>query len=426
MELPTPPAVLAPPTYEVTTSDSAQLDEERIMPVGATVLPLAVNKVVNPPGHDRDIRHFEINLKDTGVSYNCGDSMGIYPWNAEERVDEFLGWYGTKGDSGLNIADPNDGGKFPIVATSPKQLMTQTLDLYGRPSRKFYEKLGMIAKDAGEKSHLEHLLTKEGRDELISMSKETLGYADVLQMFPSAKPPIEYLIEFIPAIKPRLYSIASSPDYDGDMLHMCIVADDWNTPKGVAKHGLTTGFLSGRGGHSAASTVINGRINPAAFALPSSPEQPIILVGLGTGIAPCRALIRDRLFQRDQGENIGPMSLYFGVRFKASEYTYGDEWDSLHDNGNGPLTHLHCAFSRDQDHKVYVQHKLSDNEDQVYEYLVNQKGYYLLCGPGGPPVMAARAALESAMVNKGGMTPAEANAYVTQMQIEGRYNEEVW
>eukprot|EP01059_Diplonema_ambulator_P020307 TRINITY_DN3404_c0_g1_i1.p1 TRINITY_DN3404_c0_g1~~TRINITY_DN3404_c0_g1_i1.p1 ORF type:complete len:1855 (+),score=788.42 TRINITY_DN3404_c0_g1_i1:131-5695(+) len=426
LELPQPPAELAPPTYVVKQSAVGEEEEERIMPAGATVLPLTVNKVVNPPGHDRDIRHFEIDLSGTGVSYNCGDSMGVYPWNAESRVQEFLAWYGIKPEAGINIGDPHEAGKFPIQATTAMQLFRQCLDLYGRPSRKFYERLAMIAKNPQEKSHLEHLLTKEGKPELLAINKETLGYADVMQMFPSAKPPLEYLVEFVPAIKPRLYSIASSPDYDKQMLHMCIVADDWTTPKGEYKHGLTTGYLAGRGGHTGSPSHINGRINPAAFALPSSPQQPIVLVGLGTGIAPCRALIRDRLAQRDAGETIGPMSLYFGVRFKASEYTYGEEWDALHDNGKGPLTGLHCAFSRDQAHKIYVQNRISENEDEIYEYLVKQKGYYLLCGPGGPPVKAARAALEAAFVNKGGMSPEEANNYVTQMQIEGRYNEEVW
>ncbi|KAJ9443406.1 Pyruvate dehydrogenase [Diplonema papillatum] len=428
LELPTPPAVLAPPTYIVRNTDEpAQLETDRIMPAGASVLPLTVNQIRHPPGHDRDIRHFEVDLTGTGVSYNCGDSLGVYPWNAEARVEEFLEWYGVKGDTSLMIADPNEAGKFPVVSTSPRQLFTQALDLYGRPSRKFYERLAMIAKDSSEKSHLEHLLTKEGRAELLALGKETVGYADVMQMFPSAKPPLEYLVEFVPATKPRLYSIASSPDYDGSMLHMCIVADDWTTPKGVYKHGLTTGYLAGRGGHAASPTVINGRVNPAAFALPATPQTPVVLVALGTGIAPCRALIRDRLAQRDNdGADIGPMSLYYGVRFKASEYTYGDEWDSLHDNGKGPLTGLHCAFSRDQKHKIYVQHRLSENADEVYEYLVKNKGYYLLCGPSGPPVKAARDALEQAFVDKGGMSPEEANNYVTQMQIEGRYNEEVW
>lgn len=426
MQLPEPPAELGPPTFNVTLGGTPAPDASVIVPVGAKLLEMNVNEEKMPPDSDRDIRHYEVNLAGTGVTYNTGDSMGVYPFNAESKVLEFLEWYGADPDTALSIEDPSGTGKFPIVATTPRQLLTQCLDLFGRPGRKFYNRLEMVASDSAEKAQLAHLMSKEGKNDLLGLISETTNHAEVMKMFPSAKPPMEYLVEFLPPIKQRLYSIASAPSMDGDQLHMCIVADDWLCPSGKYGHGLTTGHLAGRAGHGPSPMTILGKINPATFALPSSLKQPILMVGLGTGIAPCRALIRDRMHFKAAGEEIGPMMLYFGVRTKRVEYTYGDELDELHDNGKGPLTHLLTAFSRDQKEKIYCQNRITESSKLVYEYLVNQNGYYLLCGPGGPPVKACRKALEEAFVKHGGMSEVEANDYVTQMQIEGRYNEELW
>jgi len=426
MQLAEPPAELGPPNFNVTMGEKGEPEKAHILPQTATLLAMPGNIRMNPPEDVRDIRHYEVDLADSGVSYTCGDSMGVYPWNAESKVLEFLEWYGADPDASLNLEDPSGSGKFAIVATTPRQLLTQCLDLFGRPSRKFYKRLEMVATDEGEKAKLQHLMTKEGKDELMTLIKETTSHAEVMKMFPSAKPPMEYLVDFLPPMKQRLYSIASAPRSDGDLVHMCIVSDDWVTPSGKYGHGLTTGYLAGRDGHGPSPTELFGKINPATFSLPSSAKQPILLVGLGTGIAPCRAFIRDRMVNKDAGEEVGPMVLYFGVRTKANEYTYGDEWDSLHDNGKGPLTHLLCAFSRDQKEKIYCQHNIAESSEIVYDYLVNQNGYYLLCGPGGPPVKACRKGLEDSMVKHGGMTEEEASEYVMQMQIEGRYNEEVW
>eukprot|EP01062_Namystynia_karyoxenos_P065528 TRINITY_DN5917_c0_g1_i1.p1 TRINITY_DN5917_c0_g1~~TRINITY_DN5917_c0_g1_i1.p1 ORF type:complete len:2055 (+),score=809.41 TRINITY_DN5917_c0_g1_i1:120-6284(+) len=427
MQLPEPPAELGPSSFKTTVGAEGKPESEVIVPQGAKPLPMVVNEQRQPDrSYPRDIRHYEIDLGGTGVSYTTGDSMGVYPFNAESQVLEFLEWYGVDPNATLTIEDTQNSGKFSVHTTTPLQLLTQSLDLFGRPSRKFYKRLGMLATDPAEKEKLAHLMSKEGKEELLGLIKETVTHADVMKMFPSAKPPIEYLIEFLPPIKQRLYSIASAPAMDAERLHMCIVADDWETPKGKYQHGLCTGYLAGRAGHKPSPTEIMGKINPATFSLPTSPTQPILLVGLGTGIAPCRALIRDRIAQRDAGEEVGPISLYFGVRYKAREYTYGEEWDALHDNGKGILTNLYNAFSRDQKEKIYCQHRIAESSEQVYDYLVNKNGYYLLCGPGGPPVQACRKALEDSMVKHGGMTPQEAEDYVTQMQIEGRYNEEVW
>jgi sulfite reductase (NADPH) flavoprotein alpha-component len=416
-------------TFQVELVPSGKLTPsgDVIVPKGARLIPMTSNTLLSPQGYDRDIRHYEFNLAGQ-VSYNLGDSLGIYPWNKKTDVQAFLRWYGIPANQVLKIKDLGNTGKFPDVVTT-EQIFTQTLDLFGRPNRRFYEMLALNAKDAKEKEEINFLMSKAGQKAFKQFLTETPTFFDVLQKWPSAKLSLEYLLEFLPPIRPRLYSIASAPEVDQDNLHLCIVFDDWTTPSGRYRHGLTTGYLKELAPTSSKPVPVACRVNNASFTLPASHQQPLIMVALGTGIAPMRALIRERLRAKAAGVKVGPMALFFGVRYKKSEYSYGADWDALHDNGNGPLTILEGAFSRDQKQKVYVQDKLAAHKQAMYDWIVKNNGYYLLCGPSGPPCTASRAAIVDAIATCGaadGFDKEKAEQYVTDMHLSGRYNEEVW
>eukprot|EP00494_Astrolonche_serrata_P034347 UN34616 len=161
--------------------------------------------------------------------------------------------------------------------------------------------------------------------------------------------------------------------------------------------------------------------------MPATHEVPFILTGLGTGIAPIRSIIQDRVYAHEQGEKVGPMGLFFGTRNSHAEYTYGDYWDKLHDGGKGLLTELHVAFSRDDPtKKVYVQNKVTENPEVVYDYLVNQNGIFYYCGTGGNAPERVKDAVIDAIVQVGGKSREEVVQYVTQMQLDGRWNVEAW
>ena len=131
----------------------------------------------------------------------------------------------------------------PVVKTG--QLFTEVLDIFGKPARRFYETLQMAAKDENEKKEIEYLLSKEGKPKMRELMKETPTYADLMKLYPSTKLNLEYLLDHVPRIKPRLYSIASSMEMHKDSLHLCIVKDDWNTPSGKLRYGLCTRYLAG-------------------------------------------------------------------------------------------------------------------------------------------------------------------------------------
>lgn len=424
-----PPAVMPEPNYsvEVLKEGGPPVDTDRIMPSGTKLVPMNVSNLESPVGYERDIRHYEFDLSGTGVMYNLGDSLGVYPYNQLADVHEFLKFYGLNPTDKLVIKDFNDSQKYPSVVTA-EVLFQQTADIFGRPNRRFYEMMALYSTDPVEAEEIRYLMSKDGAADFKTFLKETPTFFDILQKWQSARFPLEYLLDFLPPIRPRLYSIASAPDVDGDNLQLCIVADDWVTPSDRLRHGLTTNYLKNLTVSKAEPEMVACRVNNAAFSLPKNHKQPMVMVALGTGIAPIRAVIRDRLLAKEQGEEVGPMALFFGVRNKANEYTYGEWIDAIHDNGNGPLTINAPAFSRDQKEKIYVQHRLAEHTKTIHDWIVNQDGYYLLCGPSGPPCEASRQAVISSLVEHSGgaFDAASAEQYVTDMQIEGRFNEEVW
>lgn len=337
----------------------------------------------------------------------------------------FLDEFGLAGDTLLNLEDLQDRKEALAPVMTAQQLFTEVLDVFGKPPRRFYETLSIAAKDEAEAKEIEFLQSKEGKEKFQELLKETPHYADLMRMYPSSRLSLEYILDHVPRIKPRLYSIASASEMHGDMLHLCIVADDWTTPSGKYRHGACTKYLKklspeGRVDHLA------GKMNAAGINWPDTHQFPCFMVALGTGIAPMRAMIEEREMARIRGEPVGEMALIFGARHKRTDYTYGDEFEEYHANGKGVLTFQSNAFSRDQEHKIYVQNRIEENPEIVYDYLWKKKGYFYLCGPAGNVPPAVRAAVVGAFVKVGGHSQEEAEKMVTNMQIEGRYNIEAW
>jgi sulfite reductase alpha subunit-like flavoprotein len=413
---------------------------------GTKLIPMTKNQLLTPAEYDRDIRHYEFDLKGSGMNYSVGDCLGIYPHNAKELVDEFCTDYDLSPDSILCLEDTQvtmlsvlfiscecllkhlvlQGRKDPLPGTmTARQLFTEVLDMFGKPSRRFYETLSIAATDPSEKAELEHLLSKEGKDDLKKLTKETVTYADLLKKYPSSKLNLEYILDHVPRIKPRLYSIASSLEMHPDQVQLCIVKDDWTTPSGKYKVGTSTNYLCklSQGG---TPDLVASKMNAAGITIPDTEALPCVMVGLGTGIAPFRAMVEEREVARTRCEPTGPMALFFGARYRATDYTYGDEFEEYHSNGKGVLTHLSLAFSRDQEHKIYVQNRIDEHPEVIYDMLGKKNGYFYLCGPAGNVPPSVRKAVCNAFVKCGGHTPEEADKIVTQMQIEGRYNVEAW
>eukprot|EP00497_Spongosphaera_streptacantha_P006053 TRINITY_DN985_c0_g1_i9.p1 TRINITY_DN985_c0_g1~~TRINITY_DN985_c0_g1_i9.p1 ORF type:complete len:569 (+),score=131.65 TRINITY_DN985_c0_g1_i9:1381-3087(+) len=442
-----PEKILLPATCSVIVApEGSEVEVDRYVSPGATLCDMKENRLLTPPAYDRDTRHYVVDIKDTGMAYEVCDSLGIYAENDPALLDEWFDFSGYTPETIFQIDDLNpdrkDADRLPQFMTA-KQLFGQCLDLFGRPKRRFYEMLEMLATDPREKAELEFILTKEGDDFYRDFGKATANHMDLLKRYQSAKPSVEYLIDYVPKIKPRLYSIASSPNMTPDEIHMCIIQDDWNTPKsekndlgpiaGRYQAGLASTFLktTGEAPLIGNSTLMHHRtnypkvvckVNAAAVNVPADHTKPLVMAGLGTGLAPIRGLVQDRVKAHNDGQQVAPMAVLFGARYRASEFLYEEEWEDL--VNKGLITHLLPAFSRDQKHKIYVQDKIKENPDMVYEYLIEKGGTFYACGSGS--VNDLKFHVADVIAAKEGITKDEALARLTQMQIEGRYNIEAW
>eukprot|EP01070_Trichotokara_eunicae_P009176 Trichotokara_eunicae@DN6003_c0_g1_i5.p1 len=165
-------------------------------------------------------------------------------------------------------------------------------------------------------------------------------------------------------------------------------------------------------------------MKPTAFNMPPTDSHPIIVAGMGTGLAPFRAFIQYRAWLKRNNKPCGPVTVYFGCRYAKKDYLYGDELQAY--EKEGVITDLKVAFSRDQKEKFYVQHHIDRDQALAYKRLVTEDGYFYLCGSAKQVPIDVRAAMVRAVAAIGDMTVEESGAAITEYQVKGKYNVEAW
>jgi len=265
---------------------------------------LVSNTRITSNDYDRDARHIIFDLEESPLKYSVGDALAIFPRNDPSQALDFLKWYGVNPCDTIqyklrpNVDHASVKAKPDLPSgTTVHSMFVDVLDVFGRPTARFYESLVRYARDPKEQEELRRLIgrTPEGKNAYKALCSETVTFADVLRMFPSCKLSLAHLIELIPVIKPRYYSIASSSHMLGAKLELSIVVNDWKTPSGKYRIGLCTDYIR----------KLNDGIHYVAVALkpsvglfmPFSPVAPIVMAGLGTGLAPMRAMVQERNFQ---------------------------------------------------------------------------------------------------------------------------------
>lgn len=329
---------------------------------------------------------------------------------------DFLQWYGVDASETVKVkAEAGDTYAHLTV----HQLVSQVLDIWGRPSKRFYGSLADFATDEKEAQILRSLTQPQGSADYKRRVEETLTHEDILLEFPSAKPTMEELSELIPRIKPRHYSIASSQKVHPNSVHLLVVLVTWDDAAKRTRFGQCTRFL--RSLKPGQNVVVS--VKPSVMKLPALTTQPVIMAGLGTGMAPFRAFIEERAWQASQGMEIGPVVLYFGSRHRSQEFLYGEELEAY--ERRGILTSLRLAFSRDQSKKVYIQNLIAEDKDMISDLLLKNPGCFYLCGPTWPAGDVRDAIVES-FVQIGGVTAEEASELLDQMKEDSRYVLEVY
>jgi len=429
IEAPEPPQELGAPSHLVEFLDAghelaAQANEPYI-PHGSHPMKMMKKISTVPEGYERPIDHFVFDLTGSGMSYDQGDSLGVYPSNDPAQVAKILQALKLTGDEVLRLrpVDSNRSVPLPEVITA-RALLTDILDIGGWPKRRFYEMMKISATDPKEKEELQHLCSKEGKADYMAYADESYTYAELLEKFPSAEISIGHLLDYVPDIKPRLYSIASSSRMHGnDECHLCIIKNEWTATSGRNCVGLSTGWLQERLEVPAEGIPMRGHVHPSAVTLPETHKTPMVMVALGTGIAPMRAFIEERAAAKRDGEECAEMALFFGARLRA-EYSYETEFNKYQEEG--VLTHIVTALSREQKEKIYVTHRLQQEKEMIYDLIHEKSGNLYLCGPGGNVPPQVRKSVVDAIRDCGGHSQEYAENYVEEMQINGRYNVEAW
>lgn len=380
------------------------------------------NKRLTPDDYNRNIFHIEFDIGTTGLKYNIGEALGIHGRNNVELVDEFIKMYGNgiTGNELIEVVSKDNNQIFEIRTL--RQSLIDNLDLFGKPGKKFYESLIEFATNEEEKKLLEKIISPSG-GEIFKKYQEVEFYtfADIFEIFPSVRPNAQELVSIINPLKRREYSIASSQKLHPNEVHLLIVVVDWIDNKGRKRFGQCSKYLSDL--KIGDELVVS--VKPSIMKLPPLTKQPIIMAGLGTGLAPFKAFIEERQYQLQQGNEIGEIYLYLGSRHKRQEYLYGEYWENYMDAKI--LTHLGAAFSRDQINKIYIQDKIRENLEELKELIIKKDGYFYLCGPTWPvPDISAclQDVLESDAKDRG--VKIDAAKAVEEMKEDGKYVLEVY
>ena len=393
------------------------------------------------PTHDRDVRNLIFDVSGAKMRYFPGDCLAIYPRNSMAFALECCEWFGLEPDAMLRVKCTDTGRASKAKRDLPRgmtnmQLLTDVLDMFGRPLRSFYEAFAPYVSDPDEKARLDLMLSRsdEGRAAYQDWISETPTYFDAFKAFPSCKACLDlpHVLDLVPTIKPRLYSIASSQREVGlAKLELAVVVVDWETPKGQKRIGTCTSFLSSLNidpEHDDADLntlmVYLQPTGPGGIFHPKDPKVPVMMVGLGTGLAPFRAMVQERKALLRSGEELGESALYFGCRTRKDDYLFGDEWEAA--KMDGYLTNLLVAFSRDQPQKIYVQNKIEEEPMVVWRILIEEEGFFFFCGPARRAPEQVRNGVEAALMKAGNWTKEQATAKIDELIDNGHYVVEAW
>jgi sulfite reductase (NADPH) flavoprotein alpha-component len=362
---------------------------------------------LNRPGAEKQTQNVVLSLAGTGIAYAPGDSLGVWPVNFGDEVELILAILRARGSEPVTLQDGR--------AMTVREALLRRCNLRA-PSEELFQLLARSARDGAEAARLARLAT----DDREAAAANVHDVFDALVRFRSARPPVAEFVLALAPLQPRLYSIASSLRcYPGEVhLTLSVVRYELDhEPRQRGYEGLASGFFADRLRRGARVPVY---LQPAhAFSLPADPATPIIMVGPGTGIAPFRAFLQERAAAGAAGRSW----LFFGNQKREVDFLYRGEIEAYH--RRGVLTRLDLAFSRDQSHKVYVQHRMKEHAAELWRWL--QEGACLyVCGDGRRMAADVERALTEVAAEQGGMPQDEAVGYVAGLAKARRYMRDVY
>jgi len=360
---------------------------------------LLANRRLTGEGSEKETRHFEIALEGSGLNYEAGDALGVYPANCPALVEDLLRALGCDGEETVTAF----GGELPL-----RKALANSYEVT-RPAPEFLQHM------AGRNPALRELLAPERQDALRKWLRGR-EIIDLLLETPAAKfSPAEF-VALLKKLAPRSYSISSSPKAHAGQVHLTVNIVRHES-HGRARKGVCSTFLADRVNDQAHVPVfVQSSPN---FRLPADGNLPVIMAGPGTGVAPFRSFLHERRAVAARGRNW----LFFGEQRAAVDFYYRDELEKM--LADGHLTKLSTAFSRDHAEKIYVQHRMLEHAAELWAWL-QEGAHFYVCGDASRMANDVDMALHRIIEVAGGKTADDTKAYVLNLKADRRYQRDVY
>jgi sulfite reductase (NADPH) flavoprotein alpha-component len=346
----------------------------------------------------KDIRHIEISLENSGIQYRPGDALGVWFKNDINLVDELTALLGLQGDTSVNWS--GDDYNFNDALINKLEL-TQSYPTFVTKYAKYANNIELNAL-LDDKSVLREYLSQR-------------QIIDVVRQYP-AKLNAQQFVDTLRMMTPRLYSIASSQAEVDDEVHLTVALVEYDA-HGYTHQGGASSFLSTRLDEGAEVNVFVEKNDN--FRLPDDGNTPVIMIGPGTGIAPFRAFMQQREAEEASGENW----LFFGNPNYTQDFLYQTEWQRF--VKDGVLNKVSLAFSRDQEQKIYVQHRMLEQGAEIYRWL-EQGAHIYVCGDANHMAKDVQDALVQIVIKHGAKSDEQAEQYISDLRRAKRYQKDVY
>lgn len=385
------------------------------------------NRVLTCSQHlsdSREVRHISLSICDAPASsgfasYQPGDIVHVLPRNRQSAVSAFFSLTDFSSSQLIDVQTSSSASRFGDyhlnlrTPCSLHDLVACQLDLNAAPRRTFFARLAPFATDPREKAKLMELASPDGAELLIQyVHREKRTILIVLRDFPSARPPLVHLVDMIPVLRARAFSISSSRTGFPGELHICAAMVQYVTPLRFERVGVCSAFFK---------SLEKGDVVPIwlerATSLKFDESKPCVMIGPGTGVAPMRAFISGC----SKGGN--ERHLFFGCRNSKGDFLYAKQWEQW--TMNGQLTTLTTAFSREKEEKVYVQHRMMEQKDRIWD-LIAKGGRVYVAGAAGSMAREVRRSIVEICEEGGRLDASKAEAFVRDMETDGRLQMECW
>jgi len=408
------------PLYQV-----LQVEKPPAHPIigGTGALPMRVlanRELQNADSSGRSTRHIEVLLPD-GVSYRAGDHLSIVPENGAALVERAIRRFGfAPGAHVMLAAAEGRRAALPVgEVISVHRLLSDFVELQLPATRKQIQTMAQHTRCPFTRPKLEALLDEDRfRGEILAKRKSVL---DLLEEHPACELPFSAFLEMLPLMTPRYYSISSSPIADGTQCSVTVAVVEGPARAGA---GVYHGVCSNHLGRQAAGGTVQAFVKETkvGFRLPVDPAAPIVMIGPGTGLAPFRGFLRERMALKAQRRQLGPAMLFFGCRHPDQDFIYADE---LKEHTAAGIVDLHVAFSRHDGKKTYVQDLLKEQTAALWP-LIEQGAILYVCGDGGRMEPDVKRALVAMYRDRTGNDEAVGEAWMAKLAADGRYVLDVW